>query len=401
MVSLTILRIFVTAIWLLVGTVLLGCESQDEQPRVAQATPIQIPSYTLVVPDTPTLSVSHTATPILTPTPVTDEDLRAATVSPEDIDSGSNVDSFTSRDLVELLPDDVVACLLNVLGEEAYAAALDTPLLDSSITDSIIEGCFASEEARYAWLVSLSLRTSLEQDERLSSESSRCLIPVAENSAYVYGTLAGVHVVSPTPEEYISGNIGILLCLTDDEAAILFANPGRSSGLPSPNELRCMNGELESLEPLEMLYIWREPDAEATRAVAAAAQQCGVEHGPWNLSAATRMCVRPIWDATNGLSVTELPPSPEEIVLGALESLLCHTDEETEDVIVSSSIEGAATPLPSELSCMKDRLGGFDALVMLMLGQEIDAETNERLSEAADVCGADLETLGPPGDIFP
>ena len=101
-----------------------------------------------------------------------------------------------------------------------------------------------------------------------------------------------------------------------------------------------MDGELESLEPLELLYIWREPDMEATRAVAAAARQCGVEHGPWDLSAETRMCVRPIWDATNGLSVSELPPSPEEMVLGALESLLCHTDEEAEDVILSSSIEG-------------------------------------------------------------
>lgn len=50
---------------------------------------------------------------------------------------------------------------------------------------------------------------------------------------------------------------------------------------------------------------------------------------------------------------------------------------------------------------MKDRLGGLDALVMLMLGQEIDAETNTRLSEAAEACGADLESFRPTGGVFP
>ena len=344
-------------------------------------------------------SGEDSATP--TPTPAAHATLRPDSVPPVESDSVPSIGTFPVRELAEQLPGYVVACLSSVLGAETYAEALDAPLLDSAITASILRDCFSSEDEQVAWLLAFGLSRLLEEDGRLSSESIQCLIPVATSSSYAYGIFSGVHVASPTPEEYISGNIGVLLCFTDEEAAVLSADPNGSGGFPSPSELRCMDGELESLEPLELLYIWREPDVEATRAVAAAAQQCGVEHGPWNLSAATRMCVKPIWDATNGLSVTELPPSPEEIVLGALESLLCRTDEEAEDVILSSSIEGGATLLPSELRCMKDRLGGLDALVMLMLGQEIDPETNTRLSEAAEACGADLESFRQTGGVFP
>ena len=377
-----------------------ACSGEDAvtlAPAASAPAPIA-PEVTLLAP---TATATPVPTAIPTPTPAAHATPHPDRVPPVESDSVPSIDAFTARVLVELLPDHVIACLSGVLGAETYTEALDTPLLDSAITDSILRDCFSSEDELLAWVLALGLSSLLEEDGRLSSESIQCLIPVATSSSYVYGIFAGVHVASPTPEEYISGNIGVLLCFTDEEAAVLSADPNGSGGLPTPSELRCMDGELESLEPLELLYIWREPDVEATRAVAAAAQQCGVEHGPWNLGAATRMCVRPIWDATNGLSVSELPPSSEEIVLGALESLLCHTDEEAEDVILSSSIEGGATLLPSELRCMKDRLGGLDALVMLMLGQEIDPETNEHLSEAAEACGADLESFRPTGSVFP
>lgn len=411
MINRTTFPILVTAILLIFGIVLLGCGNQDEQTPVAQAPPIQIPAYTLVGPDTPT--AAPTTTPIPTPTPVTDENVRATTVSPKDISTfgeflegfsisevscvqdalgeelfnevledrvdtvfpalseesldaadaclfGVEVDeevdpnrptpleigsivlmeSTTLREVTGQLPADVVECLRSALGDEVYTDTLDTPLDATDLTSSISLSCFSSSEEEAAWGAVLLFSSPWAEDWGLSRETRRCIQPVAATNGFVLGTFIGVHTESPTPEEYISGTLGFLLCLNAEEATALAANPEGSTSFPSPSELRCMDGELESLEPLELLYIWREPDMEATRAVAAAARQCGVEHGPWDLSAETRMCVRPIWDATNGLSVSELPPSPEEIVLGALESLLCHTDEEAEDVILSSSIEG-------------------------------------------------------------
>ena len=163
------------------------------------------------------------------------------------------------------------------------------------------------------------------------------------------GRFAGVHVASPTPEEYISGNIGgqrwRLLCFTDEEAAVLSADPNGSGGLPTPSDAACaawmVNWRAWNDERWSCFGIWREPDVEATftcrcSGSVSTQRKPGVEHGAMELErCSTRMCVRPIWDATNGHfpSVSCLPHLEERCSRMALESLLKRPvipDEEAE-----------------------------------------------------------------------
>ena len=296
-------------------------------------------------------------------------------------------------EVAEQLPDDVVACVRSRVGEEGYSQSLNTSFSATDTVASIILSCFSSTEEEVAWFAVVLFSDTSIRDWGLSPEIRYCLQRVAATNAFVLGGFIGVHTESPTPEEYIAGTLGMILCMTDEEASLFFSDTDTSAGFHSPSELRCMETELGNLDALETLYIWREPGAEAIVRVVIAARQCGIEHGPWALSAETRMCVRPIWEATSGLSVSELPPTPETLVRAALESVLCHTDEEAKAVQASSDTRGSGVLLPSKLSCMKQSLGTFDPFVSLMLGEEQSVETSERLSRIADMCGADLAAL--------
>lgn len=218
---------------------------------------------------------SPTATPTPTPTPTPEPDPIAAI--------GANA---TWGDLASLLPSDVTACVKSELGAE-YEALLARRIFDTSLTastDAIPLRCFDQES-----LVDLFIASVAQAADGLSSETTSCLRDAF--AGLNPDTLSGLSSgdMGESMDDAMNAGIGMLLCLTDDEAERITAGNlfGESFGGTdlSLKDIRCVFQSVDITQLLSMVESMSSGESTATPDISQmlelleATQQCGIDLG--------------------------------------------------------------------------------------------------------------------------
>lgn len=140
-------------------------------------------------------------------------------------------ENTTAGDLVALVSEEEVACLIAQVGPEALAAMQSAPLV--SLTDEI--EVFASCISPELFAMISEAMMGLMGGPELSPESAAC---VADFHAE-YGT-------TPPDGSDIAADLAYtfnyLMCLTDEEAMAL---SGGEDGAPLPSQLRCLTAQMD------------------------------------------------------------------------------------------------------------------------------------------------------------
>jgi hypothetical protein len=217
---------------------------------------------------------SSTPTPTATPTPPP-----TPTPMPDPIANiGAN---STFGDLAALLPESTTSCLRAEMGAE-YDALLGRSIFDASIAadvDSVPLDCFDEEG-----LVSMFIAGLSQAANGLSSPTVTCLRDTFEglDVESLKGLAAGD--IESSASEAMSVGLGMLLCLTDDEAERITAESvfGESFGGPnmSLKDIRCVFQNVDITQMIALVESASSsgtpPDLSQMIAVLDALQTCGV-----------------------------------------------------------------------------------------------------------------------------
>lgn len=183
---------------------------------------------------------------------------------------------------MELLPADAVQCISSALGADAYAALLEQQVLGDGIQfgpDFPLK-CFTTDV-----FVSVLIAALSESAGGLSDATSVCIRETFGGlDVESFASLTGGGVDSSSLSGALGASIGLLLCLSNDEAGQitaggLFGDVGGVAEL-SMADLRCVL-EVVDVNALfglfETIEGGRVPDLSASLSLLTAINECGVD----------------------------------------------------------------------------------------------------------------------------